>query len=185
MKRKRHKLLEEPALARLIGATKDETHALRDEALLELLYGSALRVGEAVDLDVPGLDLEAAQATVTGKGRKTRTVPLTPLSLAALRRYLGPRQWGPLFLTQHGNRMNNRLIQRIVQKYAEKADLPHISPHTLRHSCTSHMLKRGAYLFSVQELLGHSHVTTTAVYCHELGVRPPLAQAHRLSHPRA
>ena len=185
MKRRRTKLLSEVAVDRLIGVTTGERLERRDRAMLEVFYGSGIRVSELCGLDVEDLDLDGRKATVLGKGKKRRTVPLTPSSVAALRACLTWRREGPVFRNTHGNRLIPRLARKILAKYASKAGLPHSSPHTLRHSCASHMLKNGAYLFNVQDLLGHASPRTTADYLHRMPVDRDADDDYRSSHPRA
>lgn len=194
-KKRRAKLLTEEGVTRLIEATTrtrigtrspgTRFPGTRDRALLELLYGSALRVSEAVGLKVPQLDLVQATATVLGKGARWRTVPLTPPAVRALQALLTWRREGPVFRTVDERPMGTRLARKVVEHYAKLARLPHSSPHTLRHSCASHMLKNGAYLFTVQDLLGHQHPGTTAVYLHRMPVLKDAQTDYRTSHPRA
>ena len=151
-----------------------DPEGLRDLALLELLYGSGLRVSEALGLDFAHVDLDRQFVRVLGKGRKERIVPLTGASVAGLRRYLEQRgAFGPdpkeqaIFLGKRGGRLNRRQADRIVKAMALQSGVPAgISPHTLRHSFASHMLQAGADLRSVQELLGHSRISTTQRYTH-------------------
>ena len=181
----RTKLLSEEGVDRLIGVTTGERLARRDRALLEVFYGSGIRVSELCGLDVEHLDLDGGTASVLGKGKKRRTVPLTPSAVATLRDYLQWRREGAVFLNTHAKRLIPRLARRIIAKYAAKAGLPHSSPHTLRHSCASHMLKNGAYLFTVQDLLGHVWPRTTATYLHRMPVDRSADEDYRGSHPRA
>jgi integrase/recombinase XerC len=147
---------------------------LRDQALLEVLYGSGLRVSEALGLDFAHLDLDQGLARVLGKGRKERIVPLTGAAVDSLRRYLEQRgAFGPaareqaIFLGRRGGRLTRRQADRIVKEAALRSGVPAgISPHTLRHSFATHMLQAGADLRSVQELLGHSRISTTQRYTH-------------------
>lgn len=147
---------------------------LRDRALLELLYGSGLRVSEALGLDFANIDLGNRLIRVMGKGRKERIVPLTSVSAECLSRYLEQRgAFGPaskeqaVFVGRRGGRLNRRQADRIVKTAAARSGLPaSISPHTLRHSFASHMLQAGADLRCVQELLGHSRISTTQRYTH-------------------
>ncbi|MFC1707694.1 tyrosine-type recombinase/integrase [Planctomycetota bacterium] len=185
MKKKRAKLLSEAAVGQLIGVTTGEKLARRDRAFLETVYGSAIRVSEACGLDVPDLNLDAGTAEVLGKGRKRRVVPLTPAAVAALRACITWRREGPVFRNTHGKRLIPRLARKILAKYSKKGGLPHSSPHTLRHSAASHMLKNGAYLFTVQDLLGHRYPDTTARYLHRMPVNRTPDDDYRNSHPRA
>jgi len=151
---------------------------LRDAALLELLYGSGLRVSELAALDLENLALEAAEVRVLGKGRKERIVPLGSKASEAITRYLeqrgelrnertGAQHPSAVFLGRRGTRLGVRRVQTLVQRYgalgAGRADL---HPHALRHSCATHMLEGGADLRSIQELLGHSSLATTQRYTH-------------------
>jgi integrase/recombinase XerC len=161
------------------AAPTDAPRGLRDRALLELLYGSGLRVSECVSLSLGDVDLDAATARVLGKGRKERIVPLGGKCLAALRAYLAEerptllhprtRAQDPraVFLNARGGRLGVRAVQDIVRKYgalgAGRADL---HPHALRHTCATHLLDGGADLRAIQELLGHSSLSTTQRYTH-------------------
>ena len=149
--------------------------ALRDAALLELLYGGGLRVSETAGLDTAGLSLEARRVRVWGKGQKARAVPLGKPAAGALRRYLqdgrpsltGRRSGGAIFLNRRGGRLSVRAIQRLVARHAAAAGLrAGVHPHTLRHSFATHLLDGGADLRVVQELLGHSSPGATQVYTH-------------------
>jgi integrase/recombinase XerC len=151
-----------------------DPEGLRDQALLEVLYGSGLRVSEALGLDFAHLDLDQHLARVLGKGRKERIVPLTGAAVDSLRRYLEQRgAFGPaareqaIFLGRRGGRLTRRQADRIVKEAALRSGVPAgISPHTLRHSFATHMLQAGADLRSVQELLGHARISTTQRYTH-------------------
>ncbi|HEV8245198.1 MAG TPA: tyrosine recombinase XerC [Polyangiaceae bacterium] len=155
-----------------------EAEQLRDAAMLELLYGSGLRVSELAGLDLGHLALESAEVRVLGKGRKERIVPLGSKAIAALSRYLeqrallrhersGAQDPQAVFLARRGNRLGVRRVQSLVRRYgalgAGRADL---HPHALRHSCATHMLEGGADLRSIQEMLGHSSLSTTQRYTH-------------------
>lgn len=146
---------------------------LRDHAILELAYGSGLRVGELESMNVKDLDLKSMTVRVMGKGRKERLVPLGRKSAEALSNYLERRraEAGPeeeaLFLGRGGKRLGQRSIRRMVRKYSLATGLPgKVSPHTLRHSFATHMLQGGADLRVIQELLGHSSLSTTQKYTH-------------------
>lgn len=168
-----------------------DPEGLRDLALLEVLYGSGLRVSEALGLDYGDVDLDQRLVRVLGKGRKERVVPLTGPAAERLRRYLEQRAaFGPtpgeqaIFLGKRGGRLTRRQADRIVKAMALHSGVPSsISPHSLRHSFATHMLQAGADLRSVQELLGHSRISTTQRYTHL-----DLAQIMRVydaSHPLA
>jgi integrase/recombinase XerD len=164
--------------------------ALRDHAILELLYAGGLRVGEICALHVEDLHLDQARAQVRGKGDKERIVPLGERAVAALERYLTLGRPGlvragavqrTLFLSVRGNALTRQWVWEMVRVVA-KMDGNKASPHTLRHSCATHMVEHGADLRSVQTLLGHADIATTQVYTHvALG---HLKQVHRAHHPR-
>ena len=155
----------------------DDPASLRDRAMLEILYGSGLRVSELVRLDRGHVDLDAGMAHVLGKGKKERVVPLGRPTIRALREYLRVRTSLPargasvdasaLFLTRRGSRIGVRQVQALVHRYgalgAGRADL---HPHALRHTCATHMLEGGADLRAIQEMLGHASLATTQRYTH-------------------
>ncbi len=168
------------------GAGAPTAAQLRNQALLELLYGSGLRVSEAADLRVADLDLEAGRLRVRGKGDKERLLPLGARAVKALAAYLQQGRAGllktrsethRLFLSTRGAPLRRQAINSIV-----KLASPSASPHMLRHSFATHMVEHGADLRTVQTLLGHADITTTEVYTHvALG---HLQTVHRLHHPR-
>lgn len=182
---------------RLLAAASvgDTPAALRDRALLEVLYGLGARVSEAVGLDRDDVDLEQASVRVLGKGGKERVLPLGSYAAEALSAYLvrgrpalvekaRASSGGALFLNQRGGRLSRQSAWTIIQRAAERADLAgHVSPHTLRHSYATHLLDGGADVRVVQELLGHASVTTTQIYTmvSVQQLREVFAQAH----PRA
>jgi len=151
-----------------------DPEGLRDVALAELLYGSGLRISEAIGLNLNDVDSDVIR--VTGKGSKERIVPLSDSSVERIRRYMGQRHAflkenyaeQALFLSSRaGKRLDRRQANRIVAKLAKLAGLPKdVHPHMLRHSFATHMLEAGADLRSVQELLGHENLTTTQRYTH-------------------
>ena len=159
------------------AASGDTPKALRDRAVLELLYGSGLRVSELCSLDLDQLDLAGGSARVLGKGNKERVVPLGGRCLEALSRWLETRpQWlrarhpdaaRAVFLTVTGRRLYMRAVEQLVKDYgalgAGRADL---HPHALRHTCATHMLDGGADLRAIQEMLGHASLSTTQRYTH-------------------
>ena len=170
------------------GRSVAEPVRSRDDAVLELLYGSGLRVSELCNLDVADLDLSSGWARVWGKGSKQRQVPVSEAAVAAIRTWLGggrqalacetsPR--GALFLNARGRRLGPRDVRRVVDR---RSPVPS-HPHALRHSFATHMLDGGADLRVVQELLGHSSVRTTQVYTHISKER--LLAVYETSHPRA
>ena len=164
---------------------------LRDEAILELLYGSGLRVSEVTTLTTEGLDLEGGRVHVVGKGTKERRVPLSEDAVDALRAWLAEgrpvlatQPTEALFVNRKRKPMSPRDVRAMVDGYAGDL-LPgrRVGPHTLRHSFATHLLEGGADIRAVQELLGHSSVATTQRYTHVSRTR--LFEAYERSHPRA
>jgi integrase/recombinase XerD len=167
--------------------------ALRDHAILELLYAGGLRVGEICALRVEDLHLDQARAQVRGKGDKERIVPLGRSAVAAMERYLAVGRPGlvkagvlahavqrALFLSIRGHALTRQWVWEMVR--AASVNGNKVSPHKLRHSCATHMVEHGADLRSVQTLLGHADIATTQVYTHvALG---HLKRVHREHHPR-
>ena len=158
----------------------------RDRALLELLYASGLRVAEGCGLDLDDLDEARRTVRVVGKGDKERVVPVGETALEALAAHLAMRgrRRGPLFLNARGGRLTPRSAHRIVRARARQAGIDQrVTPHTLRHSFATHMLGAGADLRLIQELLGHSRLSTTQRYTH---VSPEhLMRVYDRAHPRA
>jgi integrase/recombinase XerC len=144
----------------------------RDRAALELLYSSGLRVSELSGLNMDDMDLREGLLKVRGKGRKERIVPVGGKAMAAIRSYMLERSLlkktgTALFLNKSGGRLSDRGVRRIVVKYARQLALSgRVSPHTLRHTFASHLLQSGADLRTIQELLGHSSLSTTQKYTH-------------------
>lgn len=163
---------------------------IRDRAIMELLYSSGLRLGELVGLDVGDLDLADATVRVTGKGNKTRILPVGRHARRALNNWLGIRSnllavdEAALFVGKRGRRIHPRTVQNRVKRWAQLAGAPvAVHPHMLRHSFASHLLESSGDLRGVQELLGHSDISTTQVYTH-LDFQH-LARIYDTSHPRA
>ncbi len=165
----------------------------RDATILEMLYATGLRVGELVSLNVNDIDLQESYIRCWGKGSKERIVYLYPKALQELKNYLrqarvsliGNRKGeNALFVNHRGERLTRQWIWNILKTYGKKAGLrQRITPHTLRHSFATHLLQNGASLRHVQELLGHSSISTTQVYTHLSGTH--LHQEYDKSHPRA
>lgn len=155
-----------------------ESERARDRLMLELLYGSGLRVSELAGLNLDQISLERGELRVLGKGRKERIVPLGSAARAALEGYLplrpelrhpktGAQDPRALLLTRRGTRLGVRRVQVLVQRYgATGAGRPDLHPHALRHTCATHMLEGGADLRAIQEMLGHSSLSTTQRYTH-------------------
>jgi integrase/recombinase XerC len=170
---------------------RERAVALRDRALLELLYGSGLRVAEAVSLRVRDADTARRRVTVVGKGSKEREVPLSEPTVDALtawvadgRPHLVAEGQTALFVNRRGAALGSRDARRIVERYGRDL-LPgrRVTPHTLRHSYATHLLEGGADIRVVQELLGHASVATTQRYTHV--TRGRLFEAYERAHPRA
>ena len=161
----------------------DSERRLRDDAIVELLYGSGLRVGEVCGLVRSAVDLTEGLVRVWGKGEKERIVPLSNPAVVALTRYLETQittgRDVPMFKNMRGNTISPRDIRRILDRRA----VAPTKPHALRHTFATHLLDGGADLRAVQELLGHSDLSTTQIYTHVSKER--LQRVHRSSHPRA
>jgi integrase/recombinase XerD len=177
----------------LIDAAAGTTpRALRDSALIELLYGAGLRVSEAVGLERAGVDLDERIVRCVGKGSKERIVPIGRSAAEALRRYLSrgrpylDRRYRPeLFLNAKGGPLTRAGAFLILRKVAERAGLEpgRVHPHLLRHSFATHLLEGGADLRSVQEMLGHADLSTTEVYLHVTDKRR--RESYFEAHPHA
>lgn len=179
-------------------ATPQDVTALgaRDRAILEVLYSGGLRVSELTGLNVADLDLDAAVATVRGKGKKERLVFFGEQASKTLKHWLTEREQvlaqkngkakhqDAVFLNKHGTRLTSRSVGRMLAKYLAQGGVDsRTSPHTLRHSFATHLLDAGADIRSVQELLGHSSLTTTQIYTHVTTHR--LRESYQKAHPRA
>ena len=193
------KALTEDEVNRLLDAVVgDDPVACRDRAVLEVLYGTGLRIGELVGLSLADVDLEDAQLRAFGKGAKERLVPLGRPAVRALLAWLDPDHRGALapdrwvrrsdaeavFLNVRGGRLTRQGAWGIVRRYGDRVGLAdRLTPHVLRHSCATHMLDHGADIRYVQELLGHASVSTTQIYTRVSTER--LWQVYRDAHPRA
>ena len=176
------------------GAAENTFRGTRNLVILELLYGSGLRLSELHGLDLSDLELGQEQAKVLGKGSKERLVPITGSARRAIRRYLprrlevGDGSFAPdreaLLLNPAGKRLSRRSIQTVVRRFLDDAAPGEgLSAHALRHSFATHLLDAGADLMAVKELLGHVSLSTTQVYTHTSKER--LRQVYRSSHPRS
>lgn len=180
------RLLEEPAKS-------DTAEALRDRAMLELLYATGMRVSELVALNPDNVNTKDGYVRCFGKGSKERLIPIHPQSAQILDKYIehsrpkllnGQHGETALFLNQRGQRLTRQGFWQILKGYAKAAGLKvNITPHTLRHSFATHMLSGGADLRSVQEMLGHQNISTTQVYTHLTSEH--VRQSYEKAHPRA
>jgi integrase/recombinase XerC len=187
-RRKLPKLLDTDQTAQLLNFDAQSPLDLRDAAMIELFYGSGLRLAELVALDVGDLDLDEGFVTVTGKGRKVRQVPLGSFCVRALRSYLAQRDAvnpsAPVFSARAEQRISRRTVQqRLRTLSARQLGTNVVHPHMLRHSFASHLLESSGDLRAVQELLGHTDISTTQIYTH-LDFQH-LAKVYDASHPRA
>ena len=189
------KCLSEEDVTRLldVAAKAGTPESNRDATILELLYATGLRVSELVSLNVSDIDFQEAYIRCWGKGSKERLVYLYPKAVVELRRYLGSARVSllgshkgenALFVNHRGERLTRQWVWSILKTYSKKANIDEgITPHTLRHSFATHLLQNGASLRHVQELLGHSSISTTQVYTHLTNQH--LRQEYEKSHPRA
>jgi integrase/recombinase XerC len=173
----------------------DDPVGVRDRAILELLYGSGLRVAELCGLDVDDVDLHTGTMRVLRKGRKERQLPLSEPGRRSLDLYLSEARplllqrakqaqpGAPVFINSRGTRLGPRGVRSLLEKYLRADGMRHASPHALRHSFATHMLDGGADLRAVQELQGHDSLATTQIYTHVSTER--LRAVYEQSHPRA
>jgi len=185
-------VLSEPEIRQLLSAPGEARLAVRDLAMLELLYGTGLRASEVASLELSSLNLEVGFIRCFGKGRKERLVPLGRVAQAALRAYL--ERIRPtlvrrrpdvqaVFVGRMGGSLTRQRIWQLVRRYAKLGRVTkRVGPHTLRHSFATHLLARGADLRTVQELLGHANIATTQRYTHV--DRGRLKAVHEQFHPR-
>lgn len=188
----------ESEMERLLTFRADDLKAVRDRALLETIYSTGCRVAEVVQMNVADVDFNRGIVKVLGKGQKVRLCPIGNKALGALGNYLEWRKKEPaegslssckfMFVNHSNNRRGSRLtirsVRRILNQRLQQASVEgKISPHALRHSFATHLLNRGADLRSVQELLGHENISTTAIYTHVSSAR--LKSVYESSHPRA
>lgn len=176
--------------ARMVDLPGDTPETLRDKAIFELFYSSGLRLAELIDLNPPQLDMNEGEVRVTGKGNKTRIVPLGSHAVAALRSWLAVRHLCAkpdevaLFVGARGNRISPRVIQQRMKQWGIKQGInSNVHPHLLRHSFATHVLQSSGDLRAVQEMLGHASISTTQVYTH-LDFQY-LSKIYDAAHPRA
>ncbi len=180
------------SITTLIDATGGSDLPQRDRALIELLYGTGMRISELTNLSIDDIDPDSGTVIVTGKGNKQRLIPVGTYALKAIEKYVqGERreQVGKgagthkLFLNRRGNPLSRQSAWECVAQSAGRANIAGVSPHSLRHSYATHLLERGADVRTVQELLGHASVTTTQVYT--LVTVDTLREIYAASHPRS
>jgi len=184
--------LSQPDMAKLVAAPTGETPLeVRDRALLELLYACGLRIAEACSIRLENLDEEGGVIRVTGKGNKTRMIPIGRAALEALKFYLtnarpklvSPKTGGEIFISVRGHALTPARIWQLVRYYAKAAGIEEsIHPHQLRHSFATHLLAGGADLRIIQEMLGHASIATTQIYTQV--DRGQLKSVHKKFHPR-
>ncbi len=168
--------------------TSTET-GLRDRAILELMYASGLRVSETVNLRLSNIDIDQGILTTTGKGSKTRRVPVGSSAVEWLKSYLALRrkreniEIDNIFINSNGAPLNRQVIHRMIAEYAEKCGLEGVSPHTLRHSFATHLVQNSADIRSVQQMLGHADISTTQIYTHVTNAQ--LKKNYKRFHPRS
>ena len=184
-------LTQEEAALLLDQPIVEDPAGLRDRAILETLYGTGIRISELTGLDVEDMDLGEREMRVMGKGSRERVVPVGDAAAAALRDYLSKgrpkleksRVQRALFLNQRGGRLTRQGAWGLVKKYARRVGLEEkMTPHTLRHSCATHLLENGANLRYIQELLGHASISTTQIYTHVS--RGKIRRDYTEAHPR-
>jgi integrase/recombinase XerD len=178
------KLMEQPRVTLPLG--------LRDRAMLELMYGTGVRVSELLSLQIEDINTTAGFLRCFGKGRKERIIPVNQTSIDWIQRYLARARnllvknylERTLFVNANGRPMSRQGFYKILGAYAKKAELgKEVTPHTLRHSFATHLLENGADLRAVQEMLGHADISTTQIYTHL--TRSRLMEVYQLYHPRA
>ena len=193
------KALSEEEVGRLLDApARDTAVGRRDRAMLEVLYGTGIRISELVGLSLGDVDLDAALLRAFGKGSKERIVPVGTFAVRALADWLGPGgrpSWCPhqwrrrgdaeaVFLNVRGGRLSRQGAWDVLRRHGAAVGLDgRLSPHVLRHSCATHMLDHGADIRAVQEMLGHASISTTQVYTMVSTER--LWETYRKAHPRA
>lgn len=184
------RFLNQTEIEMLLAAPDTSTETgLRDRAILELMYASGLRVSEAVNLKINDVDIDSGIVTTTGKGNKTRRVPVGASAIEWLKSYLSARrkieniEIDNMFVTPSGSPVNRQSIYLSIAEYAGKCGLGGVSPHTLRHSFATHLVQNNADIRSVQQMLGHADISTTQIYTHITSVQ--MKKNYDRFHPRA
>ena len=187
--------LEEFEINELLEQPDDSILGLRDQAILELLYATGCRVSELVGLTTNRIDLSNQYVLLLGKGNKERLVPFGHTAVQAVEKYyvnsrkkimskFAIKEHGMVFVNHRGTALTDRSVRRILDKHIANLSLQkHISPHTIRHTFATHLLEHGADLRAVQELLGHTSLSTTQIYTHLTTER--IAHVYEKNHPRA
>ncbi len=184
-------LTQAEIMAMINAANGRDAQSVRDQAVLELFYASGLRVSELVALRLEDVNLETGIVICMGKGSKERLIPVGSKAREALEKYLGKarlkmlggKNVAEIFVSRLGKKMSRQSIWKTIKSYARKANIKKtIKPHTLRHTFATHLLEHGADLRSVQEMLGHSDISTTQIYTHVDKER--LRTVHKQFHPR-
>ncbi len=184
------RFLNQAEIEVLLSAPDTSTElGLRDRAILELMYACGLRVSEAANLRLSDVDIDSGILTTTGKGSKTRRVPVGSSAVEWLKSYLAVRrkkrdiEIDKMFVSPNGNPINRQTIYTFIIEYAEKCGLQGVSPHTLRHSFATHLVQNNADIRSVQQMLGHADISTTQIYTHITSTQ--LKKNYERFHPRA
>ncbi|CAN5550289.1 site-specific tyrosine recombinase XerD [soil metagenome] len=184
------RFLNRSEMESLLAAPDTSTETgLRDRAILELMYASGLRVSEAANLRINDVDIDSGIVTTTGKGSKTRRVPVGASAIEWLRSYLALRRKKEnieienMFVSPAGTPINRQSIYLSITEYAAKCGFEGVSPHTLRHSFATHLVQNNADIRSVQQMLGHADISTTQIYTHITNVQ--LKKNYDRFHPRA
>jgi integrase/recombinase XerD len=188
------KALSYDSVTAIINAAGLSAHPLRDTAVIECLYGTGIRISELVGLNIDDIDGETRTVVVTGKGNKSRLVPVGSYALDSINRYIREERSELLaknkgasthriFLNTRGRDISRQSAWEIVSGAAAAAQVPGVTPHSFRHSYATHLLERGADVRSVQELLGHASVTTTQIYT--MVTVDTLREVYAGAHPRA
>ena len=182
--------LNEREIADVLKITSSKSNNLRDKTIIELFYGTGMRLSELSNLNIMDIDFGAATVRVFGKGAKERIIPIGPQLIKALRHYYNERlgdsksKSEAVFLNASGNRLSNRRIQMIVKNQLQQVSTQQkLSPHVIRHSFATHLLNRGANLEAVKELLGHQSLSTTQIYTHL--TTDHLRQVYKQAFPRS
>lgn len=184
------RFLNQAEIDQLLAAPDTSTEiGLRDRALLELMYACGLRVSEAANVRMHDIDLDAGILTTTGKGSKTRRVPVGTSAVEWVKSYMSARRGKEnveidnLFVSAAGFPINRQIIHSLIAQYAGKCGLEGVSPHTLRHSFATHLVQNNADIRSVQQMLGHADISTTQIYTHITSAQ--LKRNYERFHPRA